>query len=303
MHAVWSFWTAPYRARKGFGWKHERFHCLSWLLSVGLAQRHFDSLSLHTDDAGAGLLVDQLGLGFDKLSLSLNSLDSADPDWWIQGKLLTYAEQEKPFVHIDCDVYLFKPLPERLTSAAVLAQNPETIEPLSPWYDAEACETAIRNCGDGHIPPEWTKYRAAPEQLAACCGIFGGHSLDFIRDYSSSVLRILQAPGNRHAFDHLNTKRQLNPLFEQYLLAAWAEYHGVRIEYLFSSFDNAFLEAEDAGFTHLMAEAKLDGGLAARIEKRVAREWPEAYERCQALFFNRVDGTVPLTLHERGSLV
>ena len=128
MRAVWSFWTAPYRAQRGFCWEHDRFHCLSWLLSVGLARRHFDTLSLHTDNEGARLLVDRLGLGFDHLNVSLNVLDNADLDWWVQGKLLTYAQQQESFVHIDSDVYLFKPPPARVTSAAVLAQNPEWID-------------------------------------------------------------------------------------------------------------------------------------------------------------------------------
>jgi len=188
MRAVWSFWTMPYRARRGFSWERDHTHLLSWILSVGLAREHFDSIALHTDNAGAALLVDRLGLDFDHVSTSLNQLNGHDPDWWMQGKLHTYAEQQEPFVHLDCDVYLFKPLPERLMTAAVLAQNPEEVSPRAPWYDVEACELAIRAHGDGHIPPEWTWYRTfVPDQKAACCGIFGGHCLDFIRAYATTA--------------------------------------------------------------------------------------------------------------------
>ncbi len=210
------------------------------------------------------------------------------------GKLLTYAQQEQPFVHIDSDVYLFDPLPARVTSAAVLAQNPEPVDQLSPWYDPVVCAAAIRTQGDGCIPEEWTWYQTfAPEQHAACCGIFGGHQLDFIHHYSSVVLRLLH--GNRHAFDHLMNKRELNAFFEQYLLVACANYHQVEIEYLFGSREQAVSDAPGAGFTHLVGAAKRDPDLAARVERRVAREWPEAYERCQVLFSNRMDGNGPVT--------
>jgi hypothetical protein len=248
-----------------------------------MARRHFTSLALYTDDEGARLLIDELGLAFDHISVSLNSLNSADSDWWMQGKLLTYSQQQEPFVHIDSDVYLFNPLPARITSAPVLAQNPEPVNEFSPWYDAEACATAILAHGNGCIPEEWTWYQTlTSEQHAACCGIFGGHQLDFIRHYSSMVLRLLQ--DNRHAFDHLSEKRELNAFFEQYMLAACAKYHQVTIEYLFDGCEQAISGAPAAGFTHLMGASKRDPNLAARVERRVAREWPEAYERCRALF-------------------
>jgi hypothetical protein len=283
MRAVWSFWTPPYNGGRGFSWQQDRHHCLSWIVSVGVATQHFESTALHTDDAGATLLIDQLGLPFDHVSTSLNELHAADPDWWMQGKLHTYARQQEPFVHLDNDVYLFKSLPERLTSAPVLAQNPEPVNAFAPWYDVEACELAIRTRGDGQIPPEWTWYRTfVMEQQAACCGIFGGNHLDFIHHYASTALRLLR--GNRHAFDHLSGKRTLNPFFEQYLLAACARFHKVPIEYLFHSFEHAINTAAGAGFTHLIADAKRDLNMAARLEQRVARAWPEAYARWQAMF-------------------
>jgi hypothetical protein len=255
---------------------------------VQLARQHFETIALHTDDAGAALLVRRLGLQFDEVVISLNGLDAADPDWWMQGKLLTYSQQQEPFVHIDSDVYLFKPLPARLTSAPLLAQNPEHVGPADPYYDVEACEVAIRARGDGHIPAEWSWYRTfVPEQRAACTGIFGGNRLDFIRDYAETVLRILRSPANRRAFDAPGLKSRLVPFFEQYILAACARYHKVEIEYLFNSFGHALSAAADSGFTHLMADAKRDARLAARLEQRVARDWPEAYDRLEALFQTR----------------
>jgi len=287
MRAVWSCWSLPYRTQSGFSWAGERTHMLSWILSVELARPHFDCTVLHTDDAGVRLLIDDLGLSFDHVSTSLNQLDGEDPDWWMLGKIQTYSEQQEPFVHLDSDVYLFKPLPERLTSAPLFAQNPEAVTVSFFWYDVEGCEMAIRSHGDGFIPPEWTWYSTfvpVNRQEAACCGILGGHNLDVIHAYARTVLSLLRNPANRHAFDRMSHKRKFNPFFEQYLLAACAHYHKVDIVYLFPTFDDAFQSAARLGFTHLMASSKRDAVVAGRIEERVARDYPAAYERVCALF-------------------
>jgi len=75
------------------------------------------------------MLVDGIGLEFDRVSTSLNALDAHDPGWWALGKLYTYRAQREPFVHLDNDVFLWRPLPERLASAPLLAQNPEPLRP------------------------------------------------------------------------------------------------------------------------------------------------------------------------------
>ena len=80
-------------------------------------------------------------------------------------------------------------------------------------------------------------------------------------------------------------------LAEQYLLAACIEYHrrragsphgGVDIAYLFES--GAAASNRDrlmqAGFTHLIADAKRNPVFARRLEARVQRDYPEHYARC-----------------------
>jgi hypothetical protein len=80
-------------------------------------------------------------------------------------------------------------------------------------------------------------------------------------------------------------------LVEEYLLAAFVEYckasaalpkGRVRIEYLFDSDTERWYpdRAAQAGFTHLVADAKRNPQLAVRLENRVRRDYPELYERC-----------------------
>lgn len=285
MRAVWSFWTMPYRLRAGWQWRTSRDHLLSWILSVETARQHFLHTALYTDDAGACLLVDGLGLNFTEVSTVLNGLENQDPDWWMLGKLLTYQQQREPFVHLDSDVYLWKSLPQRLLTAPVLAQHAEDGRGL-PWYDADFCESTIRSKGEGCIPIEWCWYRARSRcQQAACCGIVGGNDLEFIGRYASTVIRILEDPRNRLAFAQSWDKKVYNPFFEQYLLCACAAFHRVRIEYLFETSDVASMHrrATEIGYTHLIAGAKSNPAVVDRLESRVARDFPEHYERCAAM--------------------
>ena|ERR1035437_10813147 len=90
MRSVWSFWTKLWRERTGTSWPSEQHHLLAWILSFETARKHYPKTSLVTDDAGARMLVDGLGLGFDDVSTELNALADHDPAIWMLGKLRAY---------------------------------------------------------------------------------------------------------------------------------------------------------------------------------------------------------------------
>jgi hypothetical protein len=103
MRAVWSFWSKPFKTHHKQVWLTEQHHLFAWILSLETARRHYPDTALFTDDEGAYLLVDQLGLDFAHVSTELNALSKSDPQWWVLGKLWTYRSQIEPFVHIDND--------------------------------------------------------------------------------------------------------------------------------------------------------------------------------------------------------
>jgi hypothetical protein len=291
MRAVWSFWSKPFSAHRNRVWASERHHLLSWILSTETAKRHYRPAVLHTDDAGARLLVDDLGLEFDAVHTSLNAIADADPAWWALGKLYTYRLQREPFVHIDNDVFLWKALPPDLESAQVFAQNAEPFVVGQSFYQPEAVEQALRAAAHGWLPREWRWYRqGSPHSRGECCGIFGGNRVDFIRHYATQAIRLVERPGNRRALAAMPDKAVHMVLVEQYLLAACIEYfrahaeaafHDVAISYLFSSLEQAF-DSETAarrGYTHLISNAKRNPEIADRLEARVARDYPAHYQR------------------------
>jgi hypothetical protein len=291
MRAVWSFWSKPFAALRHSAWLSEKHHLLAWVLSTMTARLHYPATALYTDDAGARLLIDGIGLEFDHVSTALNALNAQDPEWWALGKLYSYSLQTDPFVHIDNDVFLWHPLSPDPGSVAVLAQNPEYLSAGHFYYRPEAFEKNIAS-GGGWLPVEWRWYRINHlDQRGDCCGVFGGSRVDFIQHYATQAIRLMEEPRNRAVWYGVPDKSEHNLLFEQYLLAACLEYHrnsaqspyrDVVISYVFSSAEEAFNSdvATRLGYTHLLCGAKRDPQLANRVEARVAKDHPAQYRRC-----------------------
>jgi hypothetical protein len=290
--AVWSLWTKPLSQGKHPGWLTEKHHLLSWILSFETARRHYPDTCLVTDDEGARLLVEGLGLEFTEVSLQLNSCTDSDPDWWALGKLQTYATQTAPFVHIDDDVYLWQPLPEGLENAQVFAQHPERLAFGASFYRPELLEHLVYSSG-GWLPREFSCYVHLWGSLRAeNCGIMGGCRTDFINYYGQLGLDLINHPQNQAIWEGLENKHEHFILFEQYLLAACIEYqkisdhsryHNIEIRYLFRSYSDALANASSQGFTHLLAGAKRNCQVLDRLEETVKKRYPARYERCLLL--------------------
>ncbi|MGD2082562.1 MAG: hypothetical protein PVF91_06325 [Chromatiales bacterium] len=291
MRAVWSFWSTPHRQRSRWAWTSELYHALSWALSVRTASRHYPDTWLYTDDAGAEYLVDRLGIRFAHVSTQLNDLADQDPDWWALGKLYTYRAQTEPFVHIDCDAFLWLPLPRRLERAEVFAQSPEPFEPGASFYQPERIESAILGSGE-RLPKEWSWYRSRPGRLRGeCCGIYGGCHVGFLRYVAGLAIGLLEDPRIRVAMATLEDKPRLMVVLEQFLPAASVSYHGqrhdspfhgVRMEYLVNETPDLFRpgRAASLGFTHLLGGVKRMPAVTRLLEDLVYRHDRRQYDRC-----------------------
>lgn len=292
MRAVWSFWSKPFRREKGRMWPSPLHHLLAWGLSLRLARRHYPDTMLVTDTPGKLLLVDQLGLSFRQVSTELDSLRGADAGWWALGKLVAYRMQDVPFVHMDTDVFLWKPLPAAVASAPVFAQCPEDHPPLDLWCGPHEVEPAFEAAGLD-LPPEWQWSRSAhvPFYREANCGIMGGHRTDFIGYYAELAMNLMLDPAHAAAWNRFPDRAGFNMVVEQFLLHACVEFHrshpsspfrGLSMRYLFSSYEEALDQrvAARAGFTHLLGDAKSNPFLAQRLEQRSREEDLGFYQHC-----------------------
>lgn len=293
MRAVWSFWSEPCEAGACEGWSRQFHHQLAWGLSLDLARRHYPETQLVTDTHGRELLVDRLGLEFTHVSTALDGLCGADPALWALGKLVAHTLQERPFVHIDSDVFLWRALPARLASAPVLAQNPER---WSHWdMGCGAVEHAFTRRGF-ELPDEWEWARSYWGDVVheANCGIVGGTNVEFLRHYARTALALATDPGHAPAWRTIDRRDVLPMIIEQFMLSACHAYHrfnprspfrGIQLRYLFPSMEASYdsAAAKRLGFTHLMAGAKRDDRVVQRLEQRMERDYPDFYRRCLAL--------------------
>jgi len=293
MRAVWSFWSKPFWAHKGRIWREPRHHLLAWGLSLNLARRHFAETQLITDAPGKAMLIDRLGLEFDDVLTDLDGLRDADAGWWALGKLTAYSLQQRPFVHLDTDVFLWKALPPSLTTAPVLAQCPEVHSWDDPWGAPHQVETLFQRHRLS-LPVEWEWASSVNSHTfrEENCGIVGGNRVDFLRHYAQTAIRLIQDPAHHAAWAEVSEKGALNMILEQYLLAACLEYHridpcssyrGVAVRYLFPSWSEAHNPhaSARAGYTHLLGDAKSHPAVVARLEQRVAQMDPVFVRHCE----------------------
>lgn len=293
MHAVWSFWSKPYRRVKGRTWREPRHHLLAWGLSLRLARAHFPQTQLVTDTAGKALLVDELGLQFDSVSTELDRLEDADDGWWALGKLFAYSIQTGPFVHLDTDVFLWKGLPASLLTAPVLAQCPE-FHPLDRGWCAPR-EIEARFVRHGLKLPvewEWAASRQAVSFREENCGILGGTRVDFLRHYAEAAINLITDPQYACVWKELHHKDGFNQILEQFLLSCCIDYHriapespfrGVNVRYIFPTWGEACHPeaASRAGFTHLLGDAKAHPAIMARMERRMEQLDPGFLRHCE----------------------
>jgi hypothetical protein len=295
MRAVWSFWSKPFHAYKGSIWGQPLQHMLAWGLSLHTARAHYPETVLITDTPGKRLLVDQLGLSFTEVSTELDRLKDVSIDWWAIGKLVAYSLQDRPFLHIDSDVFLWKPLPAHLESAPVIAQAPEHFYSADQLSRPQQMEQLF---ADHNLPLpvewEWVRSRDPHHMRQENCGVLGGSDTAFLRYYANLGIDLATNPKHQSAWMNSTNKESYNWLLEQFLLAACIDYHrfhpdsphrGISIKYLFSSFEQGFdpNEAARAGFTHLLGGSKSHSAIVKRLEARIRRDDPAYYRRCEAL--------------------
>jgi len=292
MRAVWSFWSRPFHAYYGHIWCKPLHHLLAWGLSLQAASRHYPDTVLITDRPGKRLLVDQLGLPFTQVSTELERLEHADPGWWALGKLVAYSLQDRPFIHLDSDVFLWKQLPRHLLDAPVFTQNPEGFADQDSHYRPQDIEWAFAQRAL-KLPMEWEWARSSRSHFPAeNCGILGGSQVQFLRYYARTAVDLVLRPENAAAWSRLQDKRGYSMVLEQFFLSACAEFHraqpgsaypGVRIGHLFPSGKNAFdpNDAARIGYTHLIGGSKSHPAVGRRLEERVRRENPAFFRRCE----------------------
>lgn len=226
----------------------ERFRELA--LAIYFASRHY-RVEVHTN-----LVCDLLELTNLGLACSVRGVPADRLSPWSLHKIHTHLrvlsppeseyaqleQPESPYIHIDSDVFLIDPLPEKLLSARLFAQNPEATKLYADMLRSNAA---------------WlTEFAQTSPFHAYNCGIIGGNPAD--------VLEYARLAAKSACFPNL-----MPTWVEQAVLGRFHD----RIETLLNDGEVRPM-SEGSKYVHLM-DAKGDIVMQGRIARRLARECPE----------------------------
>ena len=231
-----------------------------WTAAVHHAAKHFDEIILMANPAVQSLLLDKYELPFTDWLLIPTIPDEVKHVYEIP-KLLAcaaFAESGVPFLTIDYDAFIRKPLPKEYLSAPVVAEF---------LYDARLWQRELNSAMP--IP-------RLPEPRSCCCtGILGGNDTYLIGEIATRSIEAAYQPDNSRWLRTQDGYRCATVLGEMAF--------GTEAE-VTPLMPNA--SAEDyrkSGFIHV-AGAKTDAGKVAQTVIRLQYDFPNELRRTAMIY-------------------
>jgi len=254
-----SYWSGGYTTRYNRSQKPSSFLIDMTKLCTFLLKKHYGRVTLITDNYGKEFLKDCY---FDEIRTDLNDLDDLLGDKitynWALGKLYAYkklAEQNEPFLHVDYDVFMFKPLPEYTHNQQILVQSDERV----PCF--RSAEHFLNDYGL-NLFEEYVEHRHEfpkpifdGELAGYNVGIFGGTNCKFIKQYAEKAINFTLDPKTHRLYRALRQNNEAAPALvtEQYYLAILAKKYNVPVSCLLPgpTLPECDEQATKLGYVHL----------------------------------------------------
>lgn len=256
---------------------------MSWALSCLQLNKYYDDLHLYADSVSARTLIDELQLPYHQVHCELDKLNKFDSRLWALPKIYAYSMQEEAFLHVDADVFIWKPFTEELLSSGLIAQN---LELVNNYY-----ENIIRNL-EGNLkffPRELlNEMRPDAKFYAYNAGIFGGNDIEFFKEYTSAAFDFITK--NTECFDRIEVG-DFNVVYEQYLFYLMVKDKNKDVGVLFSELYEEYRDFGDfievphnKQYLHLLGRYKQHKFSYEQLADRLRLDYPEYYYRIIALF-------------------
>ena len=221
MRIVQTFWTAGQDPLKhSFGWSHPQYNLMSWALSCLSLREHYDDVELYTDSAGYHILIEVLGLPYTKTHVVFDDFKCL-PHHWALAKIKTYSMQTEPFIHVDGDIYVPKPLPKEVEDAPLVAQNRE----IGTSYYRRMIDKGVLCYPSIQIPDFMVDGVKAESVSSYNTGFFGGSDIEFIQSYCDEVFRFIDS-NKLNEQDCPHSMANCNVFMEQAFFATLADQKG-----------------------------------------------------------------------------
>lgn len=284
---VQSFWSKPaiskgqntVNGREIGGWPSERYLVMSIAFSCLRCKSLGFPVSFITDEPGYKLLIGEIGLPYNNVETCLDSLAKMDERLWVLGKFKSFELQNKPFIHIDNDVYLWD-FPKRLLDADLVCQSKISI----PILYEQTLNTVISNFD--FIPKCIQEHRSNGPIHVSNAGIIGGKNLDFYKEYCDIAKQFVER--NTKFFDTVDLGL-FNTILDELLFSCLARSKNLNIEHYFSDMqDDPFAEMVrfqvapvGTKYVHLVGHAKRNILACHQLESRMKYEFPGFWRKCK----------------------
>lgn len=286
MRIIQSIWTAniPTVLQHNMGWLSPEYNLMSWALSCLQLRQFYPEVVLYCDNTGAKMLIDTLQLPYSEVVCSLDSLNNYHPDLWALPKIKAYSLQDKPFLHIDGDVFVWKKFENDLLKSSLIAQNKDQIAGFE--ITMQTLEATFE-----YFPKEILLERLAKNPIQTYnAGIYGGSDIDFFQEYTQKAFEFVNNNNSKLAKIEVS---DFNIFFEQYLFYCLAKDKNKEVNVLFSGtikddeykgfgeFDKVPYEKK---YLHLLSDYKKSEFMCNELANKLRQDYPEYYYRIISLF-------------------
>jgi hypothetical protein len=230
-----------------------------YCLSILYAHLWYDDLEIYCDEKSAEV--------FKILPIKITVIDFTETkELWMDSKMKVIELQQRPFIHIDGDVFLQKPIPVfHNLSSQVIVERVEDEENFKLHYKEQV--EFLDDYFEG-ILRHWKKDLG----YSYNCGTIGFSDIilktDFIEQYKSSKSIFKDISKEYYEFKSNNGYEPCIVL-EQYNLATFLNYRGIKPQILIDShsIDGNNIFSKRLGYCHLYGNSKYD--LKESIEERL----------------------------------
>lgn len=280
MKIIQTFWSGNQKTGSALnikaGWISPEFHWMSWTLSCLLLRRLYDRVELYTDEIGKKILIDILHLPYTDVHIVFDDSFNIHNELFSLAKIHTYSLQEEPFIHIDGDLFLWKPFSSSIHKADLISSNLE----INLFFNREILLNTEKKLE--FIPNYLRGVGQHKNVYSSNAGIFGGKNLNFIKKYCDEASNFIEL--NKSELDEVNMV-SLNFLFEQISLYYFSKEKRVPVTYymtkpvihpLYQEYIR-FIDVPYVEMVHLVGGCKRLPYVLNHLTKRLRLESPKYY--------------------------
>ncbi|KQX10987.1 DUF6734 family protein [Flavobacterium sp. Root420] len=294
MKIIHSFWSKPslHKQKQEFsnnrkigGWLDYKYFLMSNCLSLLTLKRENSNVDLYTDNHGYDILINQLGLPYGDVSFILNELENEDHRLWILGKIKVIELQEKPFIHVDNDVFTWAPFPKSNLNDHLIVQSKH---PVPDIYITALLEVQqkLKNL-PAHLNKNIIDYK-----FNANVGIVGGNDIGFFQNWCDMAKKFLK--DNMNQIINLENIGYFNQIIEEFSISCMLS-ERKNVTYLIdcskdiNDLDSVlrfhFIPFIDK-YIHLVGIAKHNKIACNHLELRLKYEFPEYHKKVMDIMYS-----------------